>query len=77
MILQLLVSSVIGGAVAGLASWILPLPIAVAAGTSLGAVAARLLDGRRTGGTSSWAGIIAQGFIAGTTAWLVIMSIQR
>jgi hypothetical protein len=42
-----------------------------------GAVAARLLDNTRTGRTSSWAGIIAQGLVAGTTAWLVVAWIQR
>ena len=77
MIIQLLVSSIIGGTVAGVASWVLPIPIGVAAGVSAGAVAARLLDNTRTGRTSSWTGIIAQGLVAGTTAWLVIAWIQR
>jgi hypothetical protein len=77
MIVQLLVSGVIAGTLARLALFILPLPLAVAAGVCVGVVAAQVIEGRRTGRTRGWPGVVAQGLVAGTTAWLMITWIHR
>ena len=71
MVVQYLLSSLAAGAVAGVASLVLPLPLAVALGLLVGPGVGLLVQARKHGKRFPLALAIGQGLVAGTTAFLV------